>query len=73
MGAHSPAIDVDESNMNAILELIDEEQAKSVEELSEDTDFSSREVQRILEELMDRGLITSTPDWRYRESRRSEA
>lgn len=27
MGAHSPAIDVDESNVNAILDLIGEEQA----------------------------------------------
>jgi len=73
MGTRTSGVDVDEREMEAILELIDEEHAKSVTQLADDTDYSSRRVQRILEELMDRGRITSTPDWRYRESRRSEA
>ena len=66
-------MDVDDAEMEAIIELIDEESGKSVKELASDTGYSSRRVQRILEELMDHGMITSTPDWRYRESRRSEA
>lgn len=73
MGASSPAADVDAAEIEAILTLIGEDDAKSVQELADETDCSQREVQRILEELMDRGRITSTPDWRYRESRRSEA
>lgn len=66
-------MDVDDAEMDAILDLIDEESGKSVKELASDTEYSSRRVQRILEEMMDRGMITSTPDWRYRESRRTEA
>lgn len=65
--------DVDSEELDRVLGQINEETGKSVKELASDTGYSSRHVQRILEELMERGKITSTPDWRYRESRRGEA
>ena len=61
-----------QDELTEILDCIDEQTGKSVKELASDTGYSPRDVQRILEELMERGRITSTPDWRYRESRRSE-
>lgn len=59
--------------MADILECISEESGKSVNELAARTGYSRRRVQQILSALMDRGRITSTPDWQYRESRRSNA
>lgn len=73
MGPSTAGSDVGEEATGAILEQIDEKNGKSVKELASDTDYSSRQVQHILEKLMEQGKITSTPDWRYRESRRSEA
>jgi len=58
--------------MEEVLGVIDEDTKKSIDDLSENTGYSSQQVQLILEALMERGKITSTPDWQYRESRRSE-
>lgn len=58
------------SDMDAILNHIDEDTALSVRELSDRLDCTPREVQRGLEELMEQGEITSTPDFKYRRSRR---
>ena len=73
MASRSSERDISDDEMERILEFIDEDTGMSVEELAAHTEFSSRHVQRILEALMERGQITSTPDWEYRQSRRSEA
>lgn len=73
MASRSSASDISDDQMEAILEFIDEETKMSVSELANQTEYSARQVQRILEALMERGQITSTPDWEYRQSRRSEA
>lgn len=72
MAPRTAGTDVGDEEIDDILTQIDEEEGKTVKELAADTEYSSRRVQRILEELMERGKITSTPDWQYRESRRSE-
>jgi DeoR/GlpR family transcriptional regulator of sugar metabolism len=56
--------------VEAIREVVDEQNGYTVQELARETGASMREVQRGLEELQDRGELTSTPDWRYREARR---
>lgn len=53
-----------------VLDHIDEDTARSVSELADLTGQSKRDVQQELEQLMEQGEITSTPDWRYRRSRR---
>ena len=72
MATRSSAPEISDDQMEAILEFIDEETKMSVSELANQTEYSARQVQRILEALMERGQITSTPDWEYRQSRRSE-
>lgn len=69
----SSASEISDEQMEAILEFIDEETKMSVSELADRTEYSARQIQLILEALMERGQITSTPDWQYRQSRRSEA
>ena len=64
--------DVTDREMTDILECISEETGRSVSELADLTGHSQRRVQQILAALMERGQITSTPDWQYRESRRSD-
>lgn len=53
-----------------ILELIDEETGYSVPEFAEMLDIDERDVSYGLLVLMNQGKITSTPDWKYRRSRR---
>lgn len=53
-----------------IWDLIDRETGYSVQEFSDMLGVPIREVQSALESLMERGLITSTPDWKYRRARR---
>lgn len=53
-----------------ILALIDETTGYTVPELADKTGLAENEIQSELSKLMDRGLITSTPDWKYRRSRR---
>lgn len=72
MSSHAPVAEVSDEEMNTVLGVIDEETGKSVGELAEETGYSPRNVQHILAALMERGKITSTPDWEYRESRRSD-
>ena len=57
--------------VESILGLIDKDTAKSIPELADETGLTWREVRAGLAELMNRGRITSTPDWKYRESRRT--
>lgn len=59
--------------MQEILNHIDEDTALSIHELADRLDSTPRDVQRGLESLMDRGEITSTPDWKYRRSRRDRS
>ena len=73
MATRSSAPEISDEKMEAILEFIDEETKMSVSELADQTEYSARQIQLILEALMERGQITSTPDWQYRQSRRSEA
>lgn len=73
MAPHSAAADVSDGEMETVLDWIDEETRRSIDDLAEKTGYSQRHVQQILAALMERGRITSTPDWRYRESRRSDA
>jgi len=73
MATRSSAQEISDEQMDAILEFIDEETKMSVSELADQTEYSARQIQLILEALMERGQITSTPDWQYRQSRRSEA
>ena len=70
--AHSFTPEISDDQIETILGLIDEETKMSIQEMAEQTEYSTRQVQLILEELMERGQITSTPDWKYRQSRRSE-
>lgn len=72
MSSRSGAVDVSEEEMESVLSQISTVDGKSVDELAQGTEYSSRQIQTILEALMERGEITSTPDWRYRKSRRSE-
>lgn len=53
-----------------IYQTIDEETGYTVPELAERTGATQGEVQRALERMVERGHITSTPDWEYRRSRR---
>lgn len=55
-----------------ILEEIDRETGYTVPELADRLGVGELEVQGGLEVLMERGAITSTPDWKYREARRVE-
>lgn len=72
--ASSPALaDVTDEAMGEVLEEIDRDNGLSVYELAERTGYSQSHVQQILAALMERGKITSTPNWLYRESRRTEA
>lgn len=73
MAGRSQVPEVSEEQMEAVLGFIDEDTKMSVRDLANATDYSDRQVQRILEVLMERGKITSTPDWQYRQSRRREA
>lgn len=73
MAPRSSTSDISDDQMEAVLEFIDEETTMSVSELASRTEYSAHQVQLILEALMERGQITSTPDWQYRQSRRSEA
>jgi len=73
MGATTSTSEISDAQMEAILDIIDEETPKSVGDLAENTGYPSQQVQLILEALMEKGMITSTPDWQYREARRSEA
>lgn len=52
-----------------ILELIDWDTGYTVKQFSNKLDVNEREIQNTLANLMDSGKITSTPDWKYRESR----
>lgn len=70
MAGRSQVPEVSEEQMEAVLGFIDEDTKMSVRDLANATDYSARQVQRILEVLMERGKITSTPDWQYRQSRR---
>jgi len=73
MAPRSSAPEISDEQMEAVLEFIDEETKMSISELADRTEYSARQTQLILEALMERGQITSTPDWQYRQSRRSEA
>lgn len=73
MASRSSAPEISDEQMEAVLEFIDEETKMSISDLADHTEYSARQVQLILEALMERGQITSTPDWQYRQSRRSEA
>lgn len=55
-----------------ILELIGRNEGYTVRELSSELDEDEDTIQRALEKLMECGEITSTPDWKYRRSRRSD-
>lgn len=72
MAQHSAAADVSDREMETVLDWIDEDTKRSIDDLAEKTGYSQRHVQRVLAALMERGRITSTPDWQYRESRRSD-
>lgn len=61
---------VTEEEMADVMGLIDEDTAMGVDELSDETGYTIDSIQKILEALMERGKITSTPDWKYRQSRR---
>jgi len=52
-----------------ILQVIDRETAYTVQELAEMFDVHWKEIRSALEGLMERGEITSPPDWKYRRSR----
>lgn len=54
-----------------ILGEIDRQTGYTVGELADRIGTNNRHVQKALESLMERGKITSTPDWRYRLARRS--
>lgn len=55
-----------------ILALIDEATGYTVHGFADELDTTVQEVQSALENLMECGKITSTPDWKYRLSRRSQ-
>lgn len=49
------------------------EEAKTIETLVDETGLSRDEVSKGLRDLMDYGVITSTPDWKYRLARNENA
>lgn len=54
-----------------ILAEIDQDTGYTVDEFAGMFDVHWKDVRSALANLMDRGLITSTPEWRYRLARRT--
>ena len=62
---------VDDKTLNQAYTQLKEKGPLSIDQLDEELIEINREQTRnILAELMDNGQVTSTPDWKYRPSRR---